>query len=362
MRALSSKRGKRFIAAGVALPQSAGPPPPSRSPASPAPTPPRSPARRPRQRHAGPEQRLRRPRGSHVLLRRDAHHVVHAGELLRQDLRRQPLPPGPDRRGRPLGRSAGKCVIVTFNPRVDLAKQGSLGEVDGGAVRDTGGQANYFSSAPLTGSTLAPRAGQTTGPDLVSAVGRLSDHTVEYTFDQQVDNDEGRRPRRLHRHRRLAVRHRVQLGRPDAGHRRRLGGYRHEHEGDHPVPGRRAGGHRRALLRAPRAASARCPSTGSAAAAGATRTPRRRRSSLNPPNSVGAGTPTSPVLTSAQQQLDGSSQFVLEYSTDLTGFEATRIIAVRDNGEVEAATSAPADLRLDHEAPGVLPERRGGRP
>ena len=71
---------------------------------------------------------------------------------------------------------------------------------------------------------------------------------------------------------------------------------------------------------------------------------------------------TAPVLKSAQQQLNGSSQFVLDYCTDLGTFNAGQIIAVRDNGEIEAATSAQPVHGLDDQAARVLPERRCGRP
>lgn len=256
--------------------------------------------------------------------------------------------------------SSSKCVIVTFNPRIDLAKQGSIGEVDGNAVTGTSGVANYFSSAPLTGSALAPRAGQTTGPDLIGATPRQSDHTVEYAFDQQVDGT----PANINVDRFKVT--------DNAG----------------------TSNDATALVGVDTATSSKVrvqfadgvslsDATGFSAGRGAVRTldfdglsaggvanPYAPTTTfiLSSPGVVQAGTPNLPVLKGAQQRAEGSSQFTLTYSTDIGDFDATKIIAVRDNGEVEAATSsAPvagsttqkivsfaADGAVDREPGGVI--------
>lgn len=85
--------------------------------------------------------------------------------------------------------SGGRCVVVNFTPNINLATQGSIGEVDQGAVETLGaaGVPNRYSSAKLTGSSLAPRAGQSTGPDLVGVVVDTIENRVTYEFDQELD-------------------------------------------------------------------------------------------------------------------------------------------------------------------------------
>ena len=229
----------------------------------------------------------------------------------------------------------GACVIVTFNPQIDLATQGSLGEVDAGAVQSLASQPNYFSSAPLMGSSLAQRPGQTTGPDLLSATPRQSDFTVEYVFDQQVDrtaeninagafgvvdNDGTEVAGASLTQVDTATSTKVRITFPNGTNVQSAARYFNRRNAVRTLAydGLSGGG----------GGNPHAPTT---------------THTLASPGAVVNGTPsvTRPVLNEAVQQSDGSSQFILTYSTDLnSNFTATDIIAVRDNGEVEAATSS----------------------
>jgi hypothetical protein len=225
------------------------------------------------------------------------------------------------------GASGGKCVVVTFHPVVDLKTQGSIGEVDASAVTASG-LPNSTAGAPLTGSVLAPRPGQTTGPDLVATSASIANHTVEYTFDQQID------PMNIDA---------TQFGTARSNGAQDLGTsvalvdnvarnmvriqFPNDAELDTAV---------RYFVR--RGAVRTLPFDG-VLPTGNPYAPTVPHI-LNPPGVVGqTPTPGAPVLTGAQPQGD-PVKFRLTYSSDLSGFDATKILAVRDNGEVEAATFA----------------------
>jgi hypothetical protein len=81
-----------------------------------------------------------------------------------------------------------KCVVVSFHANVDLLRDGSVGYVNAGAVANTSSRPNTFGSAPLANSSLHQVAGQTTGPDLIGAVTDGANNSVTYTFDQPIQN------------------------------------------------------------------------------------------------------------------------------------------------------------------------------
>ena len=85
----------------------------------------------------------------------------------------------------------GKCVIAHFPTDIDLEIEGSVGEVDADpglpAVRSINTKGNYYSSVPLTGSTLHKVQARTTGPDLVSVVQGSTTNLVRFIFDQTID-------------------------------------------------------------------------------------------------------------------------------------------------------------------------------
>lgn len=93
--------------------------------------------------------------------------------------------------------TGAKCVVVSFRAAVSFNTQGSVGAVTAGAVTNTGSIDNYYSSAPIGGSTLTGRATDssgdavnlTTGPDLIKVVPDSTNNTVSYFFDQAVDPD-----------------------------------------------------------------------------------------------------------------------------------------------------------------------------
>lgn len=83
----------------------------------------------------------------------------------------------------------GRCAIVSFPPTIDLETQGSIGEVDQGAVQNLLGTPNVYSNAPISNSTLSQAPGRSTGPDLLSIVTDNTQNSVTYTFDQEVSTN-----------------------------------------------------------------------------------------------------------------------------------------------------------------------------
>lgn len=81
------------------------------------------------------------------------------------------------------------CLIASFPSGVDIA-QGNVGQVTPGAVSDVSNRTNDYASEPVTGSVSTPRAGATTGPDLVSVtvdVTNAANKVIVYTFDESVN-------------------------------------------------------------------------------------------------------------------------------------------------------------------------------
>ena len=225
------------------------------------------------------------------------------------------------------------CVNVAFNPNVDLTQLASVGEVDAGAARNAGGQANYFSSAPVTGSQLKQQAGITTGPDLIGAK-KLdgSNNQVLFEFDQPVDRTDTADP----------------VGQPD-----------------NVLPGRflavdNGGNDVAATVATVDAATQRKvtvtfpPATDLGAARfavqrGAVRTLPQDGAlidgetpyTLGPEGAIANASSNRPELASAEPRVDGSSQVVLTYTDEISDtFAAGGIFAVLDNGDVVAATGS----------------------
>lgn len=226
---------------------------------------------------------------------------------------------------------SGKCVVVQFSPQVDLAVQGSIGEVNAGAVRTVGasGIQNYFSSAPVTGSSLTQQAGRTTGPDLIGATPVPDSNTVVFEFDQPIDTTPAN----------IAF---ASFGMVDAAGAETAGD-----DAPSPVvdssnrlvrvhfPASSAVGNKVRYFARSGAVRSRAQTgvTGGSAHATTAHT-------LNPEGVVAGANTTRPVLTSATPRTGNASQFLLTYSDDLGTFNASGIIAVFDNGNVEAAVSA----------------------
>ena len=176
----------------------------------------------------------------------------------------------------------GACVIVTFNPQIDLATQGSLGEVD--AVR--GPEPRQPAQLLLQRAAHRLLADAASGPDRrgrtcsarprARATSRSSTSSTSRSTGPPeninagafgvVDND----------------------GTEVAGRQPRAGRHGHQHQGPHPRS--RTGPTCRARRGTSTAATrcARSPMTGSAVAAGATRTrpPRRTRWRRRAPSST----------------------------------------------------------------------------
>jgi hypothetical protein len=79
-----------------------------------------------------------------------------------------------------------RCVRLTFPPGLDLAGF-TLATVAANAVQDLAGRVSVPGARPLEGSYASPRAGQTTGPQLLdtSADGTLN--TLTFTYSRPLD-------------------------------------------------------------------------------------------------------------------------------------------------------------------------------
>lgn len=83
--------------------------------------------------------------------------------------------------------SSTSCLDATFKAGSEIGSRGTTAYVTGGAVTDAAGLTAVGESAPLSGSTVAPRKGQSSGPDLVAArVDPSNAKEVTFTFDQNV--------------------------------------------------------------------------------------------------------------------------------------------------------------------------------
>lgn len=81
------------------------------------------------------------------------------------------------------------CLVASFASGTDIA-QGTVGQVVPGAVADVSSRANDYASEPLAGSASAPRAGATTGPDLLSVAvdaTNAANKLIVFTFDENID-------------------------------------------------------------------------------------------------------------------------------------------------------------------------------
>ncbi|MGH9037558.1 MAG: hypothetical protein ACRD0O_17515, partial [Acidimicrobiia bacterium] len=74
------------------------------------------------------------------------------------------------------------CVRAFFPDGTDVSRA-TLVTVTDAVVFDTDGHPNLEASRPLQGTTLDPRPGDITGPNLLSAIPDLGTGTVTYTFD-----------------------------------------------------------------------------------------------------------------------------------------------------------------------------------
>ncbi len=83
-----------------------------------------------------------------------------------------------DDKGAPTG-----CLRATFPSDADVARF-TLAAVPAGAVTDRDGQPNVQGSKALDGTTVAPRPGDVTGPNLRSTAVDYVANTVTFTFDE----------------------------------------------------------------------------------------------------------------------------------------------------------------------------------
>lgn len=228
----------------------------------------------------------------------------------------------------------GRCVVVSFPTAINANTQGSIGVVNEGAVTNLIDRVNPFSSAPLTGSTLTQVEKRTTGPDLVNIVADNTLVAVTFEFDQELSNtaanvkgsqfgvvaDDGTEVPGLNSGPAPVVLpdlKRVRVTFP--------AGTNVENKIRYYV---RAGAVQTPLSSGITGGSGPATACGLANCAA---TPA-------PDGVVARGTSTRPVLTAASY--DSSGQFTITYSRPTGPFDQTKIIAVLDNGNVEAATGA----------------------
>lgn len=252
----------------------------------------------------------------------------------------------------------GRCVSVQFNPRVDLNTQGSAASVNGGTVTNLATRPNYASGAPLTGSTLTQEAGKTTGPDLRSVIADQTTTSVRYTFDQPIDPapasivvanftvvaDNGAE---------TAANALVNVD-PATNRSIRV---------SFPAGTNVSGAIRYSAARG----AVRTLAQDNFADGGGKPFQPTTLFTVNPDGVVGTAASSRPVLVSAAPRVDGSSQFVLTYTSDLGTFTPASVVAVFDNAEQEAASAAqniqgqtrqrlisfPTDGKVDRE-PGAV--------
>ena len=77
------------------------------------------------------------------------------------------------------------CVVLTFAGAPDVAGF-TLVTAAGSAAQDLAGRVSTPGSAPLDGSYLTPRAGQTTGPQLLATRADLTLNTITFTYSRPL--------------------------------------------------------------------------------------------------------------------------------------------------------------------------------
>jgi hypothetical protein len=224
------------------------------------------------------------------------------------------------------------CATASFPSGTDV-REGTVGIVLDGAVRDTAGNGSIRASAPLRDAGVTPRAGATTGPDLIDVSVDVSDSAnkrVSYIFDEDIDPAQSAR----------GTDNDPTTVDPDGSQILAANFGAELQNGQPAATGTIAGrGDRNVIV-----------NFGAQAINASSRFLNEPGAVRDRPQQVGGATPASPGVVEKGAQAGvprliaaapaGNRQWLLTYSSDVNvgGFVASRIRAVADDGVSDAAT------------------------